>query len=124
MLLILDVLGDHLSIQANRIHAVSWGPRMIAPIGAFAQLLVTVQYADRRAAFDHTAIIRYRYLRRYHYQKVDMIQLDTHFQNLYLLLFGKCPNAIANLMANATRQYPIAIFRNPNNMVLAVSNAM
>jgi hypothetical protein len=44
---------------------------------------------------------------------MHMVRLNIHFHNLYLLLLGKRPNAIAHFVPNVSRQYPMTIFDEP-----------
>ena len=75
---------------------------MIPPIGLFLQIFELVEYADRRSAFYHTAIIGHRNLRWDHCKQMDMVRLNIHLYNFNSLLLGKRSNTVTDFIANSS----------------------
>ena len=97
---------------------------MITPIGFFLQVLEFIEHTNRRSTLYDSAKVGYGYFWRYHRHNVDMVRLNTHLLNLYLLLCAKGSNAVANFITHGSFQYPMAVLWDPDDVVLAVPNGM
>lgn len=120
LFLIPHILADHFFVDTNGIHTIASRPEMIAPIGFYFQVRVIPEKTNGRTSFQDSHQLRNRYFRRNHHHQMNMIFLDVQFQYLTAFLSAKYMDTFPEFRFKYSIQNSIPIFRNPDNMILAM----
>jgi len=123
-LLEFDVFPDHLTVESYRIYTVAFRPKMISPIRLLPHPRKNIEYSDRGTSFQDTHQFRYRYLWWHSHQQMYMINLHIQLYHLTTQLLAERHYAFLNFTTNRTAQYPIPVFRHPNQMILTMPQNM
>ena len=85
LLLVLNVLADHLCIQTYRVNTVSFGPEVVTPVRLHPQPWELLENPDSRTSLQGSHQVRNRDLRRHHRNQMHMILLNVQLHYLTAL---------------------------------------
>jgi len=108
---------------ATRCHPIPPRPQVLAPV-ALPQLREFRQQLVRAFPLQELYRPRYRQLRRYPNQQMDVVSVDRTRIDNHFLATRNFPQQLSAAQANVSQQHRITVFRHPYQVVFAVPNRM
>lgn len=122
--LVADILTYHVRIQANTVNTVSFGPKVVAPIGLFLQVSELLEELHRRLPFQPSQQIGYRQLWRDHHHHVYVVRLDIELYYLATSVTANCHYPVFCGFFYCPMQYAVPILRHPYDVILTMPYRM
>ena len=119
-LLMLYISLYDIFIYSHRANKISTRPEMITPVRLLFHLRVTFKQLDCQFAFQYSHHLRNRYLGWNRQHKMNVVILNTHFENLTFLPFTQLSYILFYQHLDLSSQYPKPIFGHPNNMIITL----